>query len=79
MATPDRFVPPSFPKLVLTFGLGLAFGLAFVLPSIGDLATVVALQDMGSVGNVLIAGVLSIVVVTTGLFGLYRLFWLVDR
>lgn len=78
--TPDNpFSQPVFGKVILSFGIGIALGLTLTFPAIQNDLGGVTLGDTGPVGNVLLLGVLSIAVVTTGLFGLYRLFWLVDR
>lgn len=79
MAPNDTFAPPAFGKVVLSLAVGIAFGVAVTLPAIQDDLAHVDVGDPGPVGNVLLIGVLSVAVVTTGLFGLYRLFWLVDR
>ena len=79
MATDDTFARPAFGKVLLSFAFGIALGVVFVLPAIRDDLAGVDVGGPGPVGNVLLIGVLTLVVVTTGLFGLYRLFWLVDR
>lgn len=79
MAPNDPFSPPSFGKILLSFGIGIGVGLAIVLPVIHDDLGTTTLGDPGPIGNVLLIGVLSLTVVTTGLFALYQLFWLADR
>lgn len=79
MAPNDTFARPAFGKVLASFVVGIAVGLAIVLPAIRDDVALFAVGDPGPVGNVVLVGVLSIVVLTTGLFGLYRLFWLIDR
>lgn len=79
MAPTDPFAEPSFPKVAVSFGIGIVIGLAIVLPVIRDDVAAATLGDPGPVGHVLLIGVLSVTVVTTGLFALYQLFWLVDR
>lgn len=79
MAPDDTFARPAFGKVLLSFVVGIALGVAFVVPAIQEDLALLDLGGPGPVGNVLLIGVLSLVVVTTGLFGLYRLFWLVDR
>ena len=79
MAPTDEFAPPAFGKVLLSFALGIGLGVVFVLPAVRDDLLIVDVGTTDPVGNVVLIGVLSIAVVTTGLFGLYRLFWLVDR
>ena len=79
MAHDDPFARPSFPKLVVSFVLGALVGVAVVLPAIRDDLTTSLLAGSDPIGNVVFIGVLAILVVTTGLFGLYRLFLIVDR
>lgn len=79
MGPSDTFARPSFGKVLLSFLTGTVVGVAFVLPAIRADLTVSLLADPGPIGNVVMIGVLAILVVTTGLFGLYRLFWLVDK
>lgn len=79
MAPTDPFAAPSFPKVLLSFGIGICVGLAVVLPVIRDDVSSLALGPPGPIGSVLLIGVLAVTVVTTGMFALYQLFWLVDR
>ena len=79
MAPSDTFAQPAFSKVIVSFTLGLAVGFGFVLPAVREDLSAFALSNPGPVGSVLMIGVFSMVVVTTGLFALYRLFWLVDR
>lgn len=79
MTPTDPFAEPSPTKLVLAFAFGTVLGIAAVFPVIRDDIAASNLGDPGPVGIVLVVGVLSVAVVTTGLFALYQLFWLVDR
>lgn len=79
MAPDDTFARPAFGKVLTSFAVGIALGVAFVLPAIREDLALLELGGTGPVANVLMIGVLSLVVVTTGLFALYRLFWLIDR
>lgn len=79
MTPTDPFAEPSPSKLALAFAIGFALGVAAVFPVIRDDVAASSLGDPGPVGIVLVVGVLSVAVVTTGLFALYQLFWLVDR
>lgn len=79
MAPSDTFARPAFSKVALSFAVGIAVGLGIALPAIQDDLAVVSVGDTGPVGTVLLIGVLSVAVVTTGLFAMYRLFWIVDR
>lgn len=79
MAPNDTFARPAFSKVLVSFVLGIGLGVAFVLPLVRDDLARFAISNPGPVGSVLMIGVLSMVLVTTGLFALYRLFWLVDR
>lgn len=74
MAPADAIAPPSFPKVVLSFVLGLSLGGAIVFPAIRQDVTHVSLGSGGSVANMILLGILSLVVVTSGLFALFRLF-----
>lgn len=79
MAPSDPFVPPSFPKLLVSLGLGVLVGVGLVLPAVRDDVTAAIVANPGPVGSVLLLGVVGLVGVTVGLFALYQLFWLVDR
>ena len=79
VAPDDTFARPAFSKVVLSFAIGIAIAAAMLVPVVRDDLVRIGLSNPGPVGNVLLIGVLSMVVVTTGLFALYRLFWLVDR
>lgn len=79
MARSDTFARPAFGKVALSFAFGIVVGLGSALPVIQDDLATVSVGDAGPVGTVLLIGVLSVAVVTTGLFAMYRLFWLVDR
>lgn len=79
MAPTDPFAEPSAAKVLLSFAVGTLLGVVVVFPVIRNDVTATSLGDPGPVGIVLVIGVLSVTVVTTGLFVLYQLFWLVDR
>lgn len=73
------YTQPSFPKVAVSFGIGVVLGLTIGLPVIRDDLATISLGDLGAVGHTLLIGVFSVAIVTIGLFGLYQLFWLVDR
>lgn len=79
MAPTDPFARPSPAKVLLSFAIGTLLGVAIVFPVIRNDVAATSLGDPGPVGIVLVIGVLAVTVVTTGLFALYQLFWLVDR
>lgn len=72
------FSRPSTIGLYLAFVLGALLGVGFVLPVVRDDVAVDAVLGSGPVGNVVLIGVLAILVVSMGLFGLVRLFLLAD-
>ena len=78
MAPADPFAPPSFAKSVLSLAVGFLVGAAIVLPAVREDLLTTLRSNPGPIGNVVLIGVLAIMVVTIALFGLYRLFWLVD-
>jgi hypothetical protein len=75
----DAFAEPTFLKVFLSFSAGILLGVVFVLPIVRGELTLGILDEPGPIGNVVLIGVLAILVVSMGLFGLYRLFWLVDK
>lgn len=79
MARDETFARPAASKVVLSFVIGIAVGGAIVLPAIRDELTLTILENPDPIGNVVMIGVLAILVVSTGLFGLIRLFLLVDK
>lgn len=79
MATEDPLAGPAFSKVLVSFVIGIALGVAMAAPAVPREVTVLASGDPGPVGSVIIAGVLSVVVVTVGLFGVYQFFWMIDR
>lgn len=79
MTATDPFAEPSFPKIVLAFGIGALFGITVVFPTLRHSFSLASLGELGSMGTVVLLGLVAMVAVTTGLFGLYQLFWLIDR
>lgn len=79
MATNDAMADPAFSKVFASFVIGIALGVAVAAPAVPSEIAVLVSGNPGPIGKVLIAGVLSVVVVTLGLFGLYQLFWMIDR
>lgn len=79
MGQSNSFGRPPFAKVLLSFATGILVGVAFVLPVLPDDLGGDVLADPGPIGNVVTIGVVTILVVAAGLFGLYRLFWLVDK
>ena len=79
MARDETFASPPASKVVLSFVIGIVVGGAIVLPAIRDELTLTILDNPDPVGNIVMIGVLAILVVSTGLFGLIRLFLLVDK
>lgn len=75
----DPFKRPSPLKTVLSFATGALVGVVFVSPMVRTDLVPDLLGDPGPVGNVVMIGVLAILVVSTGLFGLIRLFLLIDK
>lgn len=73
MAPGDTFAKPAFAKVALSFAFGLALGAALVLPVVRDDLAPLASGGSGAVRGVLLAGLFSIVIVSMGLFGLYRI------
>lgn len=73
MAPSDTFAQPAFAKVALSFAFGLAIGAAFVLPAVRDDVAPLAAGGSGAVRAVIVVGILSIVIVFVGLFGLYRI------
>lgn len=79
MSTSDAIADPAFSKVLASFAIGIALGVAVAAPAVPSEVAVLLSGDPGPIGKVLIAGVLSVVVVALGLFGLYQLFWMLDR
>lgn len=79
MAPSDPFAPPSFPKLLVSLGVGVLVGVGLVLPAVREDVAAAVISNPGPVGSVLLLGVLGMVGVTIGLFALYQLFWLIDK
>lgn len=79
MAPDDAFSRPSSLKVFVAFSIGMLLGVGFVLPAVRDDVSLAFTNGADPIGNVVMIGVLSILVVSTGLFGLIRLFLLVDR
>jgi len=73
VAPDDSFAQPAFAKVFLAFAFGLALGAAFVLPVVRDDLAPLASGGSGAVRGVLLIGLFSIVIVSMGLFGLYRI------
>ena len=73
MAPDDSFAQPAFAKVFLSFAFGLALGAAFVLPVVRDDLAPLLSGGSGAVRGVLLVGLVSIVIVSMGLFGLYRI------
>lgn len=73
MAPNDTFAQPAFAKVVLSFAFGLAIGAVFVLPVLREDLASLAAGGSGAVRGVLLVGLVSIVIVSMGLFGLYRI------
>lgn len=79
MATDDPIAEPAFSKVLVSFVIGIALGVAIAVPAVPAEVAVLASGDLGPIASVLIAGVLGVGVVTVGLFGLYQFFWMIDR
>lgn len=79
MAPGDTLADPAFSKVLVSFVVGIGLGAALAVPTVASEVAGLASGDTGPIGSVLVAGVLSVVIVTVGLFGLYQFFWLVDR
>ena len=73
MAQGDSFATPAFAKVFLSFAFGLAIGAALVLPVVRDDLVPLVSGGSGAVRGVLLVGLFSIVIVSMGLFGLYRI------
>lgn len=66
-------------QVVMWYAVGLVVGGLIALPALQSALDFVTVGDLGPIARVLLAGVLSIMVVTVGLVGLYQLFILVDK
>lgn len=73
MAPNDTFARPAFGPILASFVVGIASGLAIALPAVRDDLSLLTAGGSSPVGDVVLVGVLSIFVVTMGLFGLFRL------
>lgn len=75
----DRFEQVESSHVAVWYAVGLVVGGLIALPALQSALDFVTLGDLGPIARVLVAGVLSIMVVTIGLVGLYQLFILIDR
>lgn len=79
MSTHDPIGRPTSLTVGLSFLFGIAIGMALVLPALPREVSTLARSDPGPIGSVLLLAVLAVALVTVGLFGLYQLFWFLDR
>lgn len=75
----DRFEQVESSHVAIWYAVGLVVGGLIALPALQSALGFVTVGDLGPITRVLVAGVLSIMVVTVGLVGLYQLFILIDR
>lgn len=75
----DRFEQVESSHVAIWYAVGLVVGGLIALPALQSALGFVTVGDLGPIARVLVAGVLSIMVVTVGLVGLYQLFILIDR
>lgn len=75
----DRFEQVESSHVAVWYAVGLVVGGLIALPALQSALGFVTVGDLGPIARVLVAGVLSIMVVTVGLVGLYQLFILIDR
>lgn len=75
----DRFEQVESSHVAIWYAVGLLVGGLIALPALQSALGFVTVGDLGPIARVLVAGVLSIMVVTVGLVGLYQLFILIDR
>ena len=73
MAPNDTFAQPAFGKVLASLAVGVAVGLAIALPAVRDDLSLLAAGGSSPVGDVILVGVLSMVLVTLSVFGLFRL------
>lgn len=75
----DRFEQVESSHVAIWYAVGLVVGGLIALPALQSALGFLTVGDLGPIARVLVAGVLSIMVVTIGLVGLYQLFILIDR